>query len=211
MKNQNYQEEKIQDLIQNGYEFDIGYYLNKGYEIFKENFGNFIGYTVLYLLIVIIGGSIPGIGAIVCIVLPAPLVAGFYIVARKINKDESYEFGDFFKGFDFFLNLFLSALISGIFVIVGLLLLIIPGLYLGVAYSFTYFFIIFHNMEFWPAMEASRKLITRNWFPVFGFVLVLGIINLLGLLCLGVGLLFTIPLTCCAMYAAFEDVVGTEE
>ncbi len=211
MNAQNFQEEKIQDLIQNGYEFDIGYYLSKGYEIFKENFGNFIGYTVLYLLIVIIGGLIPGIGTIVSIVLPAPLVAGFYIVARKINKDESYEFGDFFKGFDFFLQLFLSALISGIFVLVGILLLIIPGLYLGVAYSFTSFFIVFNNMEFWPAMEASRKLITRNWFPVFGFVLVLGIINLLGLLCLGVGLLFTVPLTSCAMYAAFEDVVGTED
>ena len=211
MNAQNFQEEKIQDLIQNGYEFDIGYYLSKGYEILKENFGNFIGYTVLYILIAIIGSLIPGIGTIVSIVLPAPLVAGFYIVARKINKDKSYEFGDFFKGFDFFLQLFLSALISGIFVIVGLLLLIIPGLYLCVAYSFTSFFIVFNNMEFWPAMEASRKLITRNWFPVFGFFLVLGIINLLGLLCLGVGLLFTIPLTSCAMYAAFEDVVGTEE
>ena len=87
MNAQNFQDEKIQDLIQNGYEFDIGYYLSKGYEIFKENFGNFIGYTVLYLLIVIIGGSIPGIGIIVSVVLPAPLVAGFYIVARKINKD----------------------------------------------------------------------------------------------------------------------------
>ncbi len=41
-----------------------------------------------------------------------------------------------------------------------------------------------------------------------GFILVLGLINIAGFLSLIVGLLFTAPLTGCAMIAAYEDIVG---
>jgi uncharacterized membrane protein len=57
-------------------------------------------------------------------------------------------------------------------------------------------------------MEASRKLITKNWFSFFGFGLVLFLINLGGALLLGVGLLVTIPISACAVAAAYADIVG---
>lgn len=57
-------------------------------------------------------------------------------------------------------------------------------------------------------MEASRKIITKNWFSMFGFILILGVINIAGILSLIIGLLFTAPLTECAMIAAYEDIVG---
>ena len=65
-------------------------------------------------------------------------------------------------------------------------------------------------MEFWDGMEFSRKLITKKWWNIFGFTLLLALINILGALVLLVGLLFTIPLTYCAIYAAFDDIVGAE-
>ena len=116
----------------------------------------------------------------------------------------------FFKGFDFFVQLLLYSLITGIFVFVGLILLIIPGIYLAVAYTFVPLFIVFGKMEFWDGMEFSRKLITKKWWNIFGFLILLMLINIAGTLAFFVGLLFTIPLTYCAIYAAFDDIVGAE-
>jgi uncharacterized membrane protein len=88
------------------------------------------------------------------------------------------------------------------------ILLIAPGIYLAIAYIFTVPLIVGKKMEFWPAMEASRKLITKKWTSFFGFSLVLTLINFAGVLLCGVGLLFTAPLTICAIAAAYESIVG---
>jgi len=48
----------------------------------------------------------------------------------------------------------------------------------------------------------------REWFSIFAFLIVLILINFLGLLALGVGLLITVPLSYCALYVAFDDIVG---
>jgi len=57
-------------------------------------------------------------------------------------------------------------------------------------------------------MEASRKIITKKWFSMFFFILILGLLNLGGLLLMGFGLLLTVPLSGCAVIAAYEDIVG---
>jgi hypothetical protein len=198
--------EKAEHLIQQGYETDAGNYIRRGWEIFQENMGIFIAYTLIMILISVAAAFIP-FGSLL---VSGPLTAGFYIVANKISKGEPYEFGTFFKGFDFFVQLLLWSLVGGIFIALGLVALIIPGIYLAVAYTFVPLFIVFGKMEFWDGMEYSRKMVTRKWWNIFGFVLLLFLINLAGTLAFFVGLLFTIPLTYCAIYAAFEDIVGTD-
>ena len=199
-------QEKTERLIEQGFETDAGSYIRKGWEIFEKDMGMFIGYTVVMFLISLVAAFIP----IASILVSGPLIAGYYIVARKVDRGEAYEFATFFKGFDYFVPLLLYSLISAIFIFLGFLALIIPGIYLAVAYTFVPLFIVFGKMEFWDGMEFSRKLITRKWWNIFGFVLLLMLINLAGALVFFVGLLFTIPLTYCAIYAAFEDIVGTD-
>jgi hypothetical protein len=198
---------RAEELIARGYETDAGKYISKGYNIFEKDMGKFIGYTVLYFLITAAAGCLPFIGTIL---LTGPLTAGFFIVARKINKNEPYDFGTFWKGFDFFVPLMLYTLISSILGFLACLALIIPGIYLYVGWVFSIPFIIFGNMEFWDAMEFSRRLITKKWWNIFGFLLLLLLINMAGAIVFFVGLLFTVPITFCALYAAFEDIVGTE-
>ena len=64
------------------------------------------------------------------------------------------------------------------------------------------------NIEFWPAMEASRKVTFRVWIKVFVLVLLMGIINLVGAIPCGLGLFFTIPLCYSAMMYGYEDLFG---
>jgi uncharacterized membrane protein len=106
------------------------------------------------------------------------------------------------------LPLFLASIVSGIFIALGFLLLILPGIYLAVAYSFVIPLILERKMGFWQAMETSRKVITKRWFAFLGLGLLMFVINLAGIIPLGLGLLVTIPLTYCTYVAAYESVLG---
>jgi hypothetical protein len=197
---------RAEDLIAQGFNTDAGKYISKGFGIFERDMGKFIGYTALYFLITTAASFVP-FGPIF---LTGPMTAGFFIVARKIHKNEPYDFGAFWKGFDFFVPLMLYTLISTILGTLALIALIIPGIYLFVGWTFAIPFIIFAKMEFWDAMEISRRLVTKKWWNIFGFLLLLLLINIAGAIVFFIGLLFTVPITYCALYAAFEDIVGTE-
>jgi len=198
--------DRAQELINKGYDTDVGEYIRKGMHIFQQDIGSFIGFTLLFFIISTVAAFIP-FGPLL---VAGPMSAGFFIVARKIHKGEQYEFGTFFKGFDYFVPLLLYSLIGGILTGLGFIFLIIPGIYLAVAWLFATMFIVFGAMEFWDGMEFSRKLITRKWWSFFGLALLCVLINFVGVLVFIVGLLFTVPLTSCIMYAAFEDIVGTD-
>lgn len=99
-------------------------------------------------------------------------------------------------------------LIGGVLIGIGCFLLLIPGIYLTVAYAFSVLFVIEKKLNFWSALEASRKLITKKWFSFLGLGILLVLLNLAGVLILGVGLLVTIPWTYCITVAAFEHIVG---
>ena len=78
--------EKAEHLIQQGYETDAGTYIRRGWEIFQENIGMFIGYTLITIAISVAAAFIP-FGSLL---VSGPLTAGFYIVANKISKGEPY-------------------------------------------------------------------------------------------------------------------------
>jgi len=183
-------------------------YIKKAWEIFKEHIGEFVGYTLLIFALSAVSSKLSFIGSFLFSALAAPLYAGFGIVTFKLLSGKSFQFGDFFNGFNYFLPLFLAGLASGFLVSIGMVLLLIPGIYLAVGYMFTTYLIIDYRMEFWQAMETSRQIITKNWFTFFGFAFALFALNFLGLLVLGVGLLVTIPVSSCAAAIAYKEIIG---
>ena len=213
-------EPSVQDLIDNGYNFDMGSYISQGWEKFKENSGAIIIPMIVYIIITF------AVSALVLMIVPSrmasaisnliniafiPMGASFYMIAHKIWRNEETEIKDLTLGYEHWQALILGTIVTVVIVLVGFLALIIPGIFLAVAYSFTTMFIVLKKYEFWPAMEASRQVISKNWFQFFLFIIVLGLINLAGALCLIIGLLVTIPVSIFAMYAAFKDVVLDKE
>jgi uncharacterized membrane protein len=174
--------------------------LQVGFNIFRKSPGIFIIYGVISA----IAFSNPVSGA----VLAGPLTAGFYIVADRIRHDRPVELPDFFKSFDRFLPLFILNLLIGVVVFLGLLLLIIPGIYFAISYLFAHFFVWFYDEEPTEAIRLSRKMVSGNFGQILLLCLVLGAINFLGAMAFGVGLLLTIPFSYCVIYAAFDDIIG---
>ena len=209
------------DISDRDYDFKLGEYISRGWEIFKSNALPFIGFTLItFVGLGIISALLPpplgsgsfedgqvGLGIVGNILLNL-LIPGVYIVAFQIARNRPTDFSDFFKGFNRALPILVLAIVSGLLVGVALLCLILPGIYLGIAYTFALPLLLDKNMDFWPAMETSRKLITKKWFSFFAFGLVLSLINIAGLLLIGIGFFVTFPLTICSTVAAYEDIVG---
>jgi uncharacterized membrane protein len=183
-------------------------YIKKGWEMFKEHIGEFVGFTLLVFAISAVSSKFAFAGSFIFSAVAAPLYAGYSIVAFRLLSGKPLQFGDFFNGFNYFLPLFLASLAGGLLVSIGFVLLIIPGIYLAVAYLFTTFLVLDYRMEFWQAMEISRKIITKNWFAFFGFAFALFAINFLGAIALGVGLLVSIPVSACAAAIAYKEIIG---
>ncbi|XGB39720.1 MAG: hypothetical protein LVT47_02005 [Cyanobacteria bacterium LVE1205-1] len=191
-------------FVERDYTVKIGQYFREGWIVFSQYGSGFIGFLIINLIIYTVLMSVPLSGQ----VISGPLSAGFLIVAFKILKKRSHSFEDFFRGFESFLQLFLVTLMSGIFIFIGTLLLIIPGIYLSVAYAFAVALVLEKRLEFWDALEASRKIISKEWFSFFWLFILIGLLNFAGLLAFGVGLLVTTPWSVCILAAAYKDVVG---
>ncbi len=183
-------------------------YIRQGWEMFRANIGEFVGFTLIIFAVLVASSLFDGGSSLLFSSIAASLYAGYGIVAFRLASGQPFQFNDFFRGFNYFLPLFLASLASTLLVSIGLVLLLVPGIYLAVAYMFTTFLVIDYRMEFWQAMETSRAIITRHWFSFFGFALVLFVLNFFGALALGVGLMVTIPVTSCAAAIAYKEIVG---
>jgi len=187
---------------------NIQSYLSQGWEMFRKNVGEFIGFTLIIFVVWLVSSMFDAGSSLLFSSVAAPFYAGYSIVAFKLASGQPFQFSDFFGGFNYFLPLFLASLASTLLVSIGFVLLLLPGIYLAICYMFTTFLVIDYRMEFWQAMEMSRTLISRHWFSFFGFAIVLFVLNVFGALALGIGLLVTIPVTSCAVAIAYKEFVG---
>lgn len=109
MTNTNLQE-KINEIIAEGYDVPISDFVSRGFKLFNENMGNFVIYTLVFFAISFLLSFIPIVGQIGSLFITPPLTAGFYLAAHKTRKEGGAELGTFFKGFDFFVPLIMRSL-----------------------------------------------------------------------------------------------------
>ncbi len=91
------------------------------------------------------------------------------------------------------------------------LLCLIPTIYLQVRWLFTLPLIIDRQMDFWTAMKASWKMVGKHWWQVFGLVILVGLLNVVGVLLCCVGALFTAPIGYGALMYAYETIFSTTD
>ncbi len=155
------------------------------------------------LIVFLVAGAVP-------VVLQGPMYAGYYIyIANRLLYGRA-EVGDIFKGFNYFVPALVASLLIGVFAFVGILLCILPVFVVGALFMFTYLFIVDKRMDFWPAMMASKDLVSKNWFGFTMFFILLCLLQILGALMLLVGLLVTVPIMYAAVTVAYRDLVGFE-
>lgn len=194
------------DVEQNPYSIDFSTAYKDALNIFQKEAMLFVVFTLIVFIINAVLIFIPVIGAIGSIAVQPALTAGYFLVADKIRREESIRFEDFFDGFKGpqFGQLILLSLISGILIGVGIVFCIIPGIWLAISYIIAMPILIFLRLEFWDAMEASRKIIAKNFWAFLGIIILISIATiLLTAISCGLALVVIVPITQLMVYSIF--------
>jgi len=183
-----------------GYRLSIESTLQVGFNLLRKAPSEFIVFSVL--------GAIIFSNPISGILLGGPVMGSYFHLAHLASKGQQIEISDFFRGFDKAGSLIKLSLLIFLIVSLGLLLLIIPGIYFAVSYVFSHLFVWFYDKNPTEAIRLSKLTVSGNFGQILLLFLILAGINLLGLMALGVGILLTMPFSFCVVYAAFDDIIG---
>jgi len=191
----------VKDALSRPCEVNVGHCFGRAWEMLKGDFWPLVGVSALILVMLSAANGL----------LNGPLVGGLLWYYLKKIRHQPATINDAFVGFSaLFLPLFLGAIVSGLLAAIGLMVCVLPGIYLIVAWQLTLPLIQDKRLEFWDAMEVSRKVLTAHWWSVFLFALGCIGLNLLGALCCGIGVFVTWPLTMIALAFLYEDLFGSD-
>ncbi len=152
-------------------ELHVGRCLSLGWELMLSNFGLIFGSTFLVWMIGMICQVLP-LGIFYWLV-SSVFYGGLFLVILQRMRGQEVSVGDTFLGFRMgFSQLMLAGLVSGLLSWLGLFLCVLPGLYLYIAWIFSVPLVADRRLEFWSAMELSRRTVSRVWFKVFALALV---------------------------------------
>ena len=225
-------------VMASGRTLAIGEIVGRAWQLVSSNFGLAIGATVVVMICLVAAGVIPCLGAIIGLVVNPVLIGGLYRLFLKMHRGESAEFGDAFSTFSTsFLPLFLFGLVQAVLTVIamlpgyafifagsvfadrnegltivmsllGVLLVLPPAIYLAVSWAFASLLIVDKDLDFWPAMELSRKVAGKHFFSVFGLLFLGALIGLAGFLALCLGIFVAAPVVFAMITIAYDDLFG---
>jgi hypothetical protein len=223
----------VQQVLERGYTVDIGSCISRAWELTKSNFWLVVGTTFLVLLAQSAAGAIPILGYCAGPILEGPLVGGLYWFYLKLARGQEAGVNDGFSGFSSqFTQLMLASVVSTLLMYVWMLpagiaffvtgaqrrndipvlafvlgLLALPVvLYLATAWVFTLPLMVDKKYGFWDAMNVSRRVVNRQWLSVFALLIVVGLLQIIGLIALCVGIFVTLTILRGAITYAYEDI-----
>ncbi len=207
------------------YDFDIIELIKEGFHRIEGVKGTFVAAFALYIfaaiiLQIVLGYFFPSppapaepnylnqqIVTILSYPVLMPLMIGIIMLAIKHSRGEVLDYRSVISYYHLTGTLSFAGILIYIMTVIGFVLLILPGIYLSIAYVFTLPLIVDKNMTVWEAMEFSRKSVTKHWFKIFGLMFLLSLIMGVGILALGIGLIWAVPLMFVALYGLLYPLI----
>lgn len=135
------------------------------------------------------------------------LSMGLIRVALKATAGQEPDMSDLFVT-DNFGNYLVVAIIFGLMVGIGLALCIVPGILLAIAFFPCLYLAVDKRADIGTALSRATQLTRNHWGPLFGFMILAFLLNLLGALLCGIGLLVTYPITIVAGGYMYRAIAG---
>ncbi len=174
-----------------------------------------VGLLVLGWVIFIAIGFMPAVAtdsmvvAVVAWVFDLVIWMGLMRMTLKFVDGNKGELADLFSTFNLILRYLGASIAVGVIVTVGFFLLVIPGIYLGIRFYMYGWVIVDRDVGAFEAMRLSWEMTRGSCWNLFLFSLLLGAINILGMIALFIGLLITVPLSVVAIGYVYRRLEET--
>jgi uncharacterized membrane protein len=140
-----------------------------------------------------------------------PLGVGLGLLGIRRAAGKETPVSTLWEPYSHALPLIVMFVLMAVLIVAGFFLLVLPGIYLSIAYSFSPYLIVEKNMGVWEALETSRKAITEYWWRYFGLMLVALLLVIIGSIPLLIGLLWVLPIIAIATGEVFAKTFGSPE
>lgn len=189
----------------------------------KANLWYFVGILIVAGLVVGIPGALADhfqkndmgflapLFNIITAVLRVIISIGMIKIALKFLAEEKPEFKELFNFKGSFWRFVGGSILYGLIVIAGFILLIVPGIYWAIKYQWFGYCIVGQKLGPVQALKKSAQMTDTVKWQLLGFGLVMTGINILGFLCLFIGLFATIPTTLLATAFVYRKLLSQTE
>lgn len=151
----------------------------------------------------------PGfIGQLLLTAFVLPLSVGLFMTGLRMARRQRTDATEVFRYFAWTISLFVTAAVMYVLMALGTLLFIVPGVYLAVAWLYAMPLVVERGLGPWQALETSRRALTHRWFTLFGFLIFETVLGLLGILTLGIALIWIFPWLLIANGLLYDAVFG---
>jgi len=198
---------------------EIAQLLKFGVEKFRQ-YGSFIiGIMVTYYVLAIVpqiyyliydtavNGFADQVISFLFSMLQMLLSLGLAKITLLLIDDRETEVTDLINNLDIFLSYFVATIIYMAAVLVGVILLVIPGIIVGVRLQFYPYYIIEEKDNAFVALQKSFEDTKELTLELVLFGLAVFALNLLGFLFFGVGIIFTYPVTQLATAVIYKGLI----
>jgi uncharacterized membrane protein len=170
---------------------------------------------VISIPVDIIGWKVAGpfwsfISIVYGLLIMGPVSYGFSYTYLKAGRGDKLEIKDMFAAFKNYWNAVLANLLVSVIVVIGFILIIVPGIYFACKLAFTPYLVVDRKMEVIEAVKTSWRMTSGHGWKVF-LIGLLGIpIAIAGLICLGVGVIIAGMWITMALASLYHSVSTSE-
>jgi uncharacterized membrane protein len=153
-----------------------------------------------------VAGILGFLAFVYSILVNGPVQYGVTFAYLKAARGDKLEIKDMFAAFKNYWNAVLASLLVFVIIVIGLVLLIVPGIIFACKLAFTPYLVVDRKMAVMEAMEESWRMTGGHAWKVF-FIGLLSIpICIAGLLCFCVGIIISIMWVSLAFASLYHAV-----
>lgn len=197
-------------------QFFIKESLRWGWQIWKKN----IGFLLLVSLATVVIPGIPSYIAdsprvsgildtlltVASWILSLLLSIGVIKITLALVDGQKPTWEELFKHYQLLIRYTIASMLYALIVALGFIALIIPGIYWGLKYQFVVYLIVDKHLSISEAFKRSGEMTKGIKWPLFGWVVIQCVLNLIGLMFFGLGLLITAPVTTLAYAKIYRQL-----
>ncbi len=182
--------------------------LQFGWNKTKQYFWFLFIVSIIYIALQALTSHIPVVGTLVSMGLSIAVLA----LTLSITAGHAPNYEQLIRPFQTYkiaLQYLVGSILYMFAVAIGIILIILPGIYLAVRLQFYSYFIVEHEgMNAIDALKKSMAITEGKFWHLFGFMLLIILVNILGALALGIGLFFTLPMSSIAYTLLYKKLTG---